>query len=578
MWTDDGRRRQRTALCLVVLALCGAVVGCDAANREGSLETSNLEAALDRIQPRTIRGHLMFLSHDLLRGRDTGDVGYEIAKEYVAGQFARIGLEPIDGSSYLQPFDLLEAGEDRGSYLEVSGLRIDNSDAVFTPDWLGRRPELSGEGVFVGYGLPVGGRDDYGGLDIEGKIVFRLSGAPAGWEPDPERAFFTRLQTEIAHRHGAAAVVEMQAREPTSEAIDAWARRLEPRRPQRALADGTAASLRTEVTLGPAASERLRRAWGIDREEMLRRSEEGAAARSLGPVSLVRDREVNPGRSWNVMGVVAGRDAEVSDEIVLITSHLDHVGIGAPDETGDRIYNGTHDNALGTAKLLAAAEAMVALEPRRSVGFLAVGAEEGGLLGSWHYVRDPVFPIEGTVATINHDGGLEGAATDDVYAFGDELSADLQRTVALATEQAGLFLQRDERPPFGPEQMLLFRSDQYSFMLAGVPAVYLMPGFSIDGDPERGREMWTDYLDNVNHRQRDDYDPAWSLESPANMAALSVRLAWNLANGQKLPRMDPDGLAVQSRRVPEQPYFLGDDVLSRQSVPTNGPGPAASDR
>ena len=550
--------RAQTALAWSIVA---AATGCAGSVSElGPGGDAGLETALARIDPRIVRGHMMFLSHDLLRGRDTGDVGYEIAREYVAGQFARMGLQPIDGASYLQPFDILEAGEDHGSSLEVGGLLLKGSDAIFTPDWLDERPEIAGEGIFAGYGLPVDGRQDYGGLDVEGKIVFLVAGWPEGWEADPDRAHLTRLKTEIAHRLGAVAVVELQRRAATPESLAAWEATRNRRRPLRVLADGTAASLRADVVVGPAATERVWGEWGLSREELLQQAEIGVAARALGAVTITRERVVNRGRSWNVMGVVGGSDPEVSGEIVMITSHLDHVGIGEPDESGDRIYNGTHDNALGTAKMLAAAEAMAMLSPRRSVGFIAVGAEEGGLLGSWYYVRHPVFAIENTVAVINHDGGLSGAATDDVQAFGAELSTALEERLDRAAEAAGMFLEREHRAPFGPAQMLLFRSDQYSFILAGVPGLYLMPGFTIAGDPERGRDMWVRYLDNVNHRQRDNFDPAWSLESPANMAALSVRLAWDLANGDGMPRMDADAPVSQTRRSPDQPYFFGDTL------------------
>jgi len=255
----------------------------------------------------------------------------------------------------------------------------------------------------------------------------------------------------------------------------------------------------------------------------------------------------------------------VADEIVLMTAHLDHVGIGEPDEDGDRIYNGAHDNAVGIAKMLAAAETLARLSPRRSIGFLALGAEEVGLLGSWRYVHDPVVPIKATVAASYQDGGLAGApATDDVVVFADQMSSDLRQALATAAEAHGVRYETDKRPPFGPSQMLLFRSDHYPFLLAGVPSFSLMPGFTIDGDPEAGRTLWLDYLARINHRQRDNFDPAWSLESPVTMAALSVRLAWDLANAADLPQMDADAPVSKVRRSPDRPWFFGDDFPYRE--------------
>jgi Zn-dependent M28 family amino/carboxypeptidase len=213
------------------------------------------------------------------------------------------------------------------------------------------------------------------------------------------------------------------------------------------------------------------------------------------------------------------------------------VGLGEPDETGDRIYNGTHDNALGTGKLLAAAEAMTRLRPRRSIVFVAVGAEERGLLGSWYYVHHPaVGTTRDIVANINHDGGLEGPPPDDVFAFGAEYS-DLEKILGDVANKAGMRLRMDFQAPFTAAQALLFRSDQYSFLARGIPGIYLMDGFTIAGDPERGRQQWDRYLTGVNHQARDNFDPSWTFEAPARMAALSVRLAWRLANDATRPKM-----------------------------------------
>ena len=192
--------------------------------------------------------------------------------------------------------------------------------------------------------------------------------------------------------------------------------------------------------------------------------------------------------------------------------------------------------------------------------FIAWGAEEGGLLGSWHYVREPVVPIEDTVAAINQDGGLAGApATDDVVAFGDEMSSELQDALHAAAAAHGMGYVVERTDPFGPAQMLLFRSDHYPFLLSGVPAFSPMPGFAIDGDGDAGRQLWMDYLATIHHRQGDNYDPTWELESPVNMAGLAVRLAWDLANGETMPELDADAPMSRSRRSPELPWFFANE-------------------
>lgn len=302
-----------------------------------------------------------------------------------------------------------------------------------------------------------------------------------------------------------------------------------------ALADGSTSSPRAAVTIGPTASKRLLATWGETVEGPTAAGR--ARPREVGDVSISRKRERLRSQSWNVVGVVRGRDSGVRSESVVFTAHLDHVGVGEADEKGDRIFNGTHDNALGIGKLLASAEAMARLAPKRTIVFVATGAEERGLLGSHHYVKNSLQLRP--VAAINHDGGLEGPAADDVFAIGAEYSS-LRTAVETAARQSRMRVSEDLRPPFSPSQALLFRSDHYPFLRAGVPAVYLMDGYAIAGDVERGRAQWTHYLANVNHHQRNNFDPTWTFESPVRMAVLSVRLAWDIANAATPPRMKPN--------------------------------------
>ena len=175
----------------------------------GCHREEGLEAELERVTPALVRSHLRFLSHDLLRGRDTGDVGYELAKEYVAAQFERIGLERYDGASYVQPFELLEATEDLGSALEIGQLDVREPDARFAPAWLEGEARWEGEGLFLGYGLATHGRDDYEGAEVRGKAVFLLAGEPPEWSEDRDRARAAAAKAEIATRKGATMVIEL---------------------------------------------------------------------------------------------------------------------------------------------------------------------------------------------------------------------------------------------------------------------------------------------------------------------------------------------------------------------------------
>jgi Zn-dependent M28 family amino/carboxypeptidase len=498
------------------------------------------ERALQAITPGLIKGHVQFLSHDLLEGRDTGQRGYEIAREYVASQFVRMGAQALPDGSHLQAFEVLVGGEDRGSRLTVGDIVIDASDAAFIPDWMAREPVIRGEGVYVGQGLRADERDDYRGVDVRGKIVFLVPGVPADWREDMRLGLLDRTKVQVALDRGATAVVVLKpgTSEPPGRA-----------RPM-ALADGSTPAPRAAVTLGGAATATLFEAWGMDPAEAIATAEAGTPPRAVGPVEISRARNVSRLTSWNVVGIVPGTDPDLRDQAVVFTAHLDHVGVGEPDAAGDTTYNGTHDNALGIGKLLASAEAMVLAPARRTTVFVAAGAEERGLLGSWYYVKHPVIPIQRTAAALNHDGGLDGAATDDFFAFGFEVTT-LAGALDAAAADTGMRLSREYRPPFAASQALLFRSDQYAFLAAGVPAVYLMDGFSIAGDPERGRAQWQTYIDTVNHQQRDNFDPAWSFESPARMAELSVRAAWRLGDSRTMPSLRSNTLFPAERGVRE---------------------------
>ena len=515
-----------------------------------------LDQALAQITPEAIQSHIRFLSHDLLRGRNTGDVGFEIAKEYVVAQFERIGLRPHSNKSYLQHFELIVGGNDQGSLLELSSLQLQWPDVVFTPDWQGMHKDLVGEGVFVGYGVVGDGRDDYADFDVNGKIVFLIPGIPTSWKGQQNKSLLLRLKNEVALRRGAIAVVMLEV----DSGLASWDRRTK-RRPM-VLADGSAPSLRANAFVGPESSNLILMEWGLDPTTIAQWAEKKHPPKSVGLIRLSRAHDTERSESWNVIGIHRGSDPNLQDEAVVFTAHLDHVGIGEPDENDDRIYNGAHDNALGIGKMLAAAEAITNLRTRRSVIFIATGAEEKGLLGAWYYVKNPTFPIEQTAAAINHDGGRDGPAVEDVLAIGARFST-LEEEIAIVTGLLDMSITQDGLEPLSPSASLLFRSDHYPFLLAGVPAVYLMDGFSVNGNIAEGQRWWTDYLNRFNHKQRDHFREEWTLESAVRMSGLSVRLAQRLTDSDSMPQMKTDSPIAKTRNHPVEPYFFAQDQMER---------------
>ncbi len=540
---------------IAAVALCLTV--SDLPARATQNTEQEIERALDVIDPALVKSHVQFLAHDLLRGRDTDDVGFEVAKEYVAAHFTRIGLEPYDGTSYLQPFDLLESAGDRGSELRAGALTLREPETLFRPDWGVGESQWEGEGVFVGYGLAMHGRSDYAGVDVTGKAVFMLSGAPATWAEDWDRSRAAAAKAEIALRKGAVLVIELAA--PGVRSM-IEVRRPPPtrwRNPQRTivLADGTAPRIRPHVSVTQRAAASLLGSWGIDPDAAKQAADEGTSvARGVGSVRVIRKHEIKRIRSWNVIGIVRGSDPTLRDESIVFTAHLDHVGIGPPDLRGDTINNGAHDNAIGSAKLMAAAEAMVRLRPRRSIVFAAVGAEERGLLGSWYYVRNPALPIEKTVANINQDGGREGVIAEDIIANAVDIS-DMYQIVRDVMGKRGVSVMDRDR---ALRTLVGFSSDHYPFLLAGVPAIDLKPGHTVEGDWEIGLRDRQRYMYEWRHKPADNFDPdLFTMESVAEMAKRAVWLAWHISEMDGRPELKADHAMWRVRGRPEQPYYFG---------------------
>lgn len=530
-------RRWAAGSALCCLAACGG---------SGPPEGDDpVEGALAEVTAGTLKAHVEALAHDSMRGRDTGDPGFEMARDYVAAQMRRMGLQPPWDGSYVQPFGLLEQVRDLGSTISIDGNSAAPPDVRVSPDWRGNTPSVSGPGVYVGNALAAGEQED---LSLDGAVALVLAGAPPGLADDPEVAMRERAEVELALSAGATAVVVLD----TLSTPDGWLQANNPRRPTRVLADGSTPTPRPDAVVGPTLARRLLTEWA---------ETEGRAGganlepgTSVGAVVIRRNHELRPGRSWNVGGIVPGEDGERGAEVVVFTAHLDHVGVGAPDAQGDSIYNGAHDNALGVAKVLAAAEALSMLEPRRSILFLAVGAEESGLLGSLHYLQDPAFALESTVAAINHDGGLMGGRHDDVLAWGPSFST-VEADVEWAANATGITYSRERKPPFTPAAGLLHRSDHTPFLTAGIPSVYLMPGFSRGGDPAAGQAAWNAYLATTHHRQADNPDPSATYESAVALTAMSVRLAWRLAQADGMPSTHPDAPFAKSRQAPNGRFY-----------------------
>lgn len=514
----------------------------------GPVLAQGAEPALDSIRPHAIRAHMRFLADDLLEGRGTATRGYDIAARYVAARFEELGLEPAGtAGSYFQPVPLLQmttVGEECSLVLHRGGRDVELEHG---PDFLVRaateEASATAPVVFAGFGVtaPELGYDDYAGLDVRGKIVAVLLGSPATF-PNDQRAFYSdrAVQARNAATRGAAGLLgiytpEREKRMPWESAVrharwpsSSWVD--EAGKPHFATLLPTAAlSIKGARELFAGAPRTL--------DEVLEAAQAGRPPAFELPVraSLRTAGRGRRAESPNVAAVLRGSDPRLKDEYVVLSAHLDHVGMEKSGAEGDTIYNGAYDNASGVAVMLEVANAFTRLPaPRRSVLFLAVTGEEEGLNGSEYFADNPTVPIDRIVANTNLDMFLMLYPLRDVVAFGAEHST-LDRVVREAAGRLGLEVSPD---PF-PEQVLFIRSDHYSFVKKGVPAIFLTVGLGSADPKVDSRAVWGRWMQEVYHKPGDDMSQAMDFGSGAQFAKLNFLISYMVAQEEKAPSWKP---------------------------------------
>jgi Zn-dependent M28 family amino/carboxypeptidase len=543
-----GRPRSGPGFALSIVAFACTACG----GGSGDLGSPDIDRALARITADEIAAHMAVLADDAMQGRGTGTEGHLLAAEYVAGQLETLGLDPAGGADgYYQQVPLLATSLD----VEQSSLTLIRDgarrpleplvDYVMDGDPFRERAEVTAPLVFVGYGVraPEHGHDDYAGVDVEGKIVVLFRGAPASF-PHDERAYHASrtLKKRIAAEQGAVGILRVmrpQQRERVSwDGIAAHAGRDSMRWAE---PDGAPFEAWPELllygTLSPSGEQRLFEGAEHSFDDVVAAAEESRPLSFDLPGRIEARTSSSQTRldSPNVVAVLPGSDPELAGEYVVITAHLDHVGVGAPRD-GDGIYNGAYDNASGTAILLEIAAAFAALPepPRRSVLFLAVTGEEKGLLGSDYFARFPTVPREGLIANVNLDMVMMLYPLLDVVAYGAEHST-IEEPIARAASRLDLRLSPDPTP----EEVLFIRSDQYSFVRQGVPSVFIVSGFET-ADPEiDGREKMMEWIRTTYHEPGDDMDQDFDFGAGERFARLNFLVAYQLAQDEERPTWHP---------------------------------------
>jgi hypothetical protein len=453
------------------------------------------DAAMATIRPEAIRADMRFLADDLLEGRGTATRGQEIAAKFMAAQFEQMGLQPAgDNGTYFQsvPFRSGRPDESKSTLILVRGGK--EQKLVYRKDFITGadpgRAETSVDApvVFVGDGVtaPEQGYDDYKSIDAKGKIVALAFQAP-NFESSLKAHYSSfEVKQAIAVAHGAVGMIVIS--DPILEHMYPYSKITRDLDfPQFRWLDKQGKpndyfpELKGGAILSMAETRKLFEGSGHTAEEVFADIKAGTPKSFALPLTakIHNVTKLEDVRSPNVVAKLEDSDPSLKTEFVVYSSHSDHLGIGQP-VNGDKIYNGALDNASGSALLLEIARAFTQRNPRprRSLLFVSVTGEEAGLLGSDYYAHYPTVPKDAIVANVNMDEDQMLWPLQDIVAFGAEHSS-LDAVVRKAAERAHLGVSPDPMP----EEVVFIRSDQYSFVKQGIPAVFPVPGFK-SNDPK----------------------------------------------------------------------------------------------
>jgi hypothetical protein len=489
------------------------------------------DAAMSTIHPEAIRADMRFLSDDLLEGRGIGSRGYDIAAKFMATQFESLGLQAAgDNGTYFQsvPLRSMKVDESKSSFIIARGGKEETLtsrvDYILGAD--AGRPDVFVEApiVFVGFGVtaPSQNYDDYKGIDAKGKIVAYLFGAPHFDSSLKAHYTSSTVKAENAVKHGAVGVIVLNT--PILEKMYSFSERVRdlaiPRYrwlDKQGQPNDYVPEQKCVLSLSLDATKKFLEGSPHSADEVF------AAAKAGKPVSFdlpltAKIHTVTDSKdmqSPNVAGKLEGSDAKLKEEYVVYTAHLDHLGIATPVK-GDNIYNGALDNASGSAIILEIARAFSKMNPRprRSILFVSVTAEEAGLLGSDYFAHYPTVPKSSLAANINIDEDLMLWPMADVVAFGAEHSS-LANVVKNAADRMHL----TQSPDPIPEQVIFIRSDQYSFVKQGVPALAPSPGFKSDDPKIVPSDILEKWEETRYHQPQDDMDqPGLDFEAATKLA------------------------------------------------------------
>ena len=523
-----------TVLASAILAGCAST----------SITSSDVEKAYQSINSEQLAEHIKVLASDEFGGRAPSSKGEQLTLAYLTDQFKALGFEPGNGDSFLQEVPLVSLEADSDMVLTIGGKDYQyKKDMVMGSSRISAKQSIKdSELVFVGYGVnaPEYNWNDYEGLDVKGKTVVMLVNDPGFATKNPDlftgdaMTYYGRwtYKYEEASRQGAAGAIIIHetapASYPWSVVENSWSGeqfgfQKENNNMDRVAVEGW---VTTDV-----AKELFTKA-GLDFDTMKANAAKGAYHVDMGDLtaSVEVNNTIKKSISYNFIATLPG--SEKPDEHIIYSAHWDHLGT---DKTrkGDQIYNGAHDNATGTAGLIEVAEAFATLpeHPSRSMTFLAVTAEEQGLLGSKYYAANPVIPASQTVANINMDSlNLLGKVKDiSVVGIGKSEMDSLLETAAKAQ---GRTVSGDPKPSSGG----YYRSDHFAFANMGVPAMYAGGGSeALDEETANYRKRMSLVLRGCYHQPCDRYRDEWDLSGAVQDLQLFYQVGFDISERKEWP-------------------------------------------
>lgn len=520
-----------------------------------------------------MRERVKTLSGDDFEGRGPGSKGAKRSVDYIASELRSGGIKPANKGSFFQNVPMIGVKADPNTEMAVSGK--DGATAIikfgdeFVATTSAQKSEVSVDAdlVFVGYGIdsPLYKWNDYGGSpdDYKGKILMILVNDPPATEAEPglfggkALTYYGRwtYKFEEAARHGAAGVILVHTTESAGygwnvvrSSNGGWRYEI-----ARAAGDKTP-FLKIKSWVTNDAAVKILTTTGID----LNKLRADAQKRGFKPIKtgikikIGLKSELRTFDSPNVVGIIDGSDAKLKKEYVVFTSHWDHLGIGEPDASGDRIYNGAYDNASGVSAVLGIADVIAKLpkaqRPKRSIMFIFTTAEEQGLLGAEYFSQNPLIPLHRIAGNVNIDGVNFFGRVSDFMPLGAERSG-IGAIAAEVARERSLTVESDARP----EQGFFFRSDHFPFAKVGVPAVSLQHGDAfVKPLSAEAEEFFRQYTAKYYHQASDQYHEWWDAAAMIQNAEVGMAIAMKIANAANAPRyLETDEFsAADKKRLP----------------------------